>query len=128
MSGPEATVIAGGVERPGSLRDWSRVWPPETVTAVVNVADDTLVHGVPRQPRPGQLHLHPRRRQRHRSRCRASRVSWSAMEVLGRHAAASSVTQGDAAGWFNLGDRDLGTHLYRTSHGRGPDAVPGRRG
>jgi LPPG:FO 2-phospho-L-lactate transferase len=22
---------------------------------------------------------------------------------------------GDASGWFNLGDRDLGTHLYRTS-------------
>ena len=32
--------------------------------------------------------------------------TWQAMETLGRYGGAT---------WFNLGDRDLGTHLYRTA-------------
>lgn len=115
VSGPEATVIAGGVGAARFLAGLVEVLAPETVTAVVNVADDTLVHG---------LHVSP-----DLDSCTYTLAgvndtdrgwglrgeSWSAMEVLARHAAANSVTEGDAAGWFNLGDRDLGTHLYRTS-------------
>ncbi|MEZ5227669.1 MAG: hypothetical protein R2710_13655 [Acidimicrobiales bacterium] len=31
--------------------------------------------------------------------------TWQAMEMVGRYGGVD---------WFNLGDRDLGTHLYRT--------------
>ena len=45
------------------------------------------------------------------------------MEQVRRYAAANDIgahdeVGNDAAGWFALGDRDLGTHLYRTSRRR----------
>ncbi|MCB1270227.1 MAG: 2-phospho-L-lactate transferase [Microthrixaceae bacterium] len=109
------TVIAGGVGAAKFLAGLVEVVDPERVTAVVNVADDTVVHG---------LHVSP-----DLDSCTYTLAAvndtergwglrgetWSAMEVLQRHAAANSVVDSDAAGWFSLGDRDLGTHLYRTS-------------
>ena len=49
--------------------------------------------------------------------------TWHAMEQVRRYAEASGIDShdevgNDAAGWFSLGDRDLGTHLYRTSRRR----------
>jgi LPPG:FO 2-phospho-L-lactate transferase len=38
--------------------------------------------------------------------------SWTAMESLRRYAAHAARPD---IGWFNLGDQDLGTHLYRTA-------------
>ena len=40
------TVICGGVGAARMLAGLVQVVPPETITAVVNVADDTTLHGL----------------------------------------------------------------------------------
>jgi len=100
------TVLAGGVGAARYLRGALEALDPTTVTAVVNVADDVVLHG---------LHVSP-----DLDTCTYTLAgaidpargwglvdeSWQAMTAFGRY--------GDA-NWFSLGDRDLGTHLYRTS-------------
>ena len=58
------------------------------------------------QSRPRHDHLHARRRHQPETGWGLAGESWQAMETLGRYGGAT---------WFNLGDRDLGTHLYRTA-------------
>ena len=41
--------------------------------------------------------------------------SWRAMEALQRYATVRPETSAAAPTWFNLGDRDLATHFYRTA-------------
>ena len=73
----------------------------------MNVGDDVELHG---------LHISPdldtityTRRRRHRSRARLG----PRRRDLARHGRARRATRRRGA-WFNLGDRDLATHLYRT--------------
>jgi len=108
-------VLAGGVGAAKFLAGLVEEVGPERVTAVVNVADDTTVHG---------LHVSPDLDSCTYTLAGANDTergwglrseTWLAMESLGRYAEANDVTDGDAAAWFSLGDRDLGTHLYRTS-------------
>ena len=108
-------VLAGGVGAAKFLVGLCDEVDPATVTAIVNVADDTRVHG---------LHVSPDLDSCTYALAGANDTergwglrgeAWLAMEHLHRYATANGVTTGEAAGWFNLGDRDLGTHLYRTS-------------
>ena len=100
------TVIAGGVGAARYLVGQLRATPPEEVTAIVNVGDDTVLHG---------LHVSPD----------LDTVTYTVAEAINRHtgwgledetwnAMAELRAYGHDA-WFNLGDRDLGTHLFRTS-------------
>lgn len=109
------TVLAGGVGAAKFLAGLLQAVAPSEVTAIVNVADDTEVHG---------LHVSPDLDSCTYTLAGASDTergwglrgeTWLAMEHLRRYATANEVTDGDAAAWFSLGDRDLGTHLYRTS-------------
>jgi LPPG:FO 2-phospho-L-lactate transferase len=109
------TVLAGGIGAAKFLAGLVEAVEPAEVTAVVNVADDTRVHG---------LHVSPDLDSCTYTLAGANDTergwglrgeTWLAMEHLRRYAEANGVTGGDAAGWFSLGDRDLGTHLYRTS-------------
>lgn len=109
------TVLAGGVGAAKFLAGLLEAVDPSEVTAIVNVADDTEVHG---------LHVSPDLDSCTYTLAGANDTergwglrgeTWLAMEHLRRYAEANEVTEGDAAGWFSLGDRDLGTHLYRTS-------------
>lgn len=118
-----ATVLAGGVGAARFLVGLVRALPPADVTAVVNVGDDATFHGLDVSPDLDTI-----------TYTLAGAVdaargwglvgeTWTAMEELRRHAAANGITAhdrvgNDAAGWFSLGDRDLGTHLYRTSRRR----------
>ncbi len=114
-TGPSVTVIAGGVGAAKFLAGLIDIVDPARVTAIVNVADDTEIHG---------LHVCPDLDSCTYTLAAANDTergwglkgeTWAAMETLHRYSAANEVGHGDAAGWFNLGDRDLGTHLYRTS-------------
>jgi LPPG:FO 2-phospho-L-lactate transferase len=99
------TVIAGGVGAARFLSGLVQVRPPEEITAVVNVGDDVELHGLSISPDLDTITytlagaIDPVRG------WGLAAESWQAMETLGRYGGTT---------WFNLGDRDLGTHLYRT--------------
>ncbi|HAB58336.1 MAG: 2-phospho-L-lactate transferase [Acidimicrobiaceae bacterium] len=99
-------VLAGGVGAARYLTGALETFDPTTVTGIVNVADDVVLHG---------LHVSP-----DLDTCTYTLAgaidpdrgwglvdeTWQAMAELGRYGGAN---------WFSLGDRDLGTHLYRTA-------------
>jgi LPPG:FO 2-phospho-L-lactate transferase len=99
-------VLAGGVGAARLLAGMVRTVPPASVTAVVNVADDTVLHGLDISPDLDTVvytvagAIDPERGWGLRDE------SWQAMATLERYGGAT---------WFGLGDRDLGTHLYRTA-------------
>lgn len=120
---PRVTVICGGVGAARFLRGLVQVVDPASITAVVNVADDAVLHGLEISPDLDTITytlagaIDPGRG------WGLVDESWQAMEQLRRYAAANGIdgrdaVGNDAAGWFSLGDRDLGTHLYRTSRRR----------
>ncbi len=83
-----------------------RAVPPAQVTAVVNVADDVELHGLHISPDLDTVTytvagaIDPERG------WGLEGETWNAMAGLARYP--------QARRWFNLGDRDLATHLYRT--------------
>ncbi len=98
-------VLAGGVGAARYLVGALEAFPPRETTAVVNVGDDIVMHGLCISPDLDTC-----------TYTLAGAIdadrgwglvdeSWQAMETLGSYG-------GDR--WFGLGDRDLGTHLYRT--------------
>lgn len=99
------TTIAGGVGAARMLRALSMVVEPAEITAIVNVGDDLVLHGLHISPDIDTVvytlagAIDPDRG------WGLVDESWQAMETLGRYGGAT---------WFGLGDRDLGTHLYRT--------------
>jgi LPPG:FO 2-phospho-L-lactate transferase len=98
-------VLAGGVGAARLLAGLVRAVPPGEVTAIVNVGDDMVLHGLEISPDldtvvytlAGAIDLE--------RGWGLAGETWQAMGTLGRYAGES---------WFALGDRDLGTHLYRT--------------
>jgi LPPG:FO 2-phospho-L-lactate transferase len=83
-----------------------RVRPPAELTAIVNVGDDVELHGLHISPDLDTVTytvagaIDPDRG------WGLAGESWNAMEALGRYPSTNA--------WFNLGDRDLATHLFRT--------------
>ena len=102
---PAVTVVAGGVGAARLLGGLVQVVDPSTIAAVVNTGDDLVLHGLSISPDLDTITytladaVDPERGWGLRGE------TWQAMDALGRY---GGVT------WFNLGDRDLGTHLYRT--------------
>ncbi len=100
------TVLAGGVGAARYLCGAVEAFDPSSVSAVVNVGDDVILHG---------LHVSP-----DLDTCTYALAgvfddergwglineTWQAMTQLDRYGGES---------WFGLGDRDIGTHLYRTA-------------
>ena len=97
------------------LRGVIRLPNSSDVTVIVNTGDDTVMHG---------LHISPDIDTVTYTLAEAidptrgwglANETWVAMENLRRY---SSVIPGSSSAgqtWFNLGDRDLATHLYRTA-------------
>ena len=100
------TVLAGGVGAARYLAGQLQVTPPTDVTAVVNVADDIELHG---------LHISPD----------IDTVIYTLSGAIDRDRgwgladetwnALSELRALGLDAWFNLGDRDIGTHLFRTT-------------
>ncbi len=88
-----------------------QVAPPEQVTAVVNTGDDTVMHGLYVSPDLDTVTYTLAGMINPTTGWGLRDETWAAMEELRRY------SDGRLA-WFNLGDRDLGTHLYRTSRQR----------
>lgn len=101
-------VLAGGVGAARLLAGLIQVHPPADLVAVVNVGDDLVLHGLAISPDLDTItytlagQIDPERG------WGLTGESWQAMETLRRYG------DGQRA-WFGLGDRDLGTHLYRTA-------------
>jgi LPPG:FO 2-phospho-L-lactate transferase len=99
-------ALAGGIGAGKFLRGLARAVPPHDVTAIVNTGDDARMHG---------LHVSPD----------LDSVTYWLGDVFdrergwGRRDETFRATEelrafGAADAWFNLGDLDLATHLFRT--------------
>lgn len=117
------TVLAGGVGAARFLRGLIRVVPPSQVRAIVNVGDDTVLHGLMISPDIDTVTYTLAESVNPETGWGLVGETWQAMAQVRRFAEANGIDAGDAvgndaAGWFALGDLDLGTHLYRTSRRR----------
>jgi LPPG:FO 2-phospho-L-lactate transferase len=98
-------VLCGGVGAARFLRGLLAVVAPSSVTAIVNVADDTELHGLHISPDIDTVTytladaIDPVRGWGLRDE------TWHAMAMFERYGNPS---------WFNLGDKDLATHIVRT--------------
>ncbi len=113
---PSIAVISGGVGAARFLRGLiDAVDDPSTITAVVNTGDDCSLHGLAISPDLDTVvytlagAIDPERG------WGLVDETWRAIESLERYEAVRPDGSAAAARWFNLGDRDLATHFYRTA-------------
>lgn len=99
------TTLAGGVGAARLLRGMVEVVRPGDITAVVNVGDDTDLHGLHISPDLDTVLYTLADEINPDTGWGLAGETWRVMESLQR---LGGVT------WFNLGDQDLATHLYRT--------------
>ena len=99
------TVLAGGVGAARLLRGMVRAVPASDVTAIVNTADDVILHGLHVSPDLDTVTYTLAEAGNPETGWGLADETWQAMDALER--------LGGSA-WFRLGDRDLGTHLHRT--------------
>src|SRR5215218_3670517 len=115
VTGPHVAVVSGGVGAARFLRGLCDVVAPDEIAAIVNTGDDTVLHGLSISPDLDTITytlagaIDPERG------WGLAGETWQAMAALARYAEARPPTSAAAATWFNLGDRDLATHLYRTA-------------
>ncbi len=119
----QVAVLAGGVGAAKFLRGLIAVVPQSQVTAVVNVGDDTVLHGLMVSPDIDTITYTLAEAVNPATGWGLLGETWQAIEQVRRYALSNGISEtdaagNDAAGWFALGDRDLGTHLYRTSRRR----------
>jgi LPPG:FO 2-phospho-L-lactate transferase len=98
-------VVAGGVGAARLLGGLVQVVDPASITAVVNTGDDVELHGLHISPDLDTITYTLAGAVNPDTGWGLVGETWQAMDALGRY---GGVT------WFNLGDRDLGTHLFRT--------------
>jgi LPPG:FO 2-phospho-L-lactate transferase len=82
-----------------------RVVPPASVTAIVNVGDDTVLHGLHISPDLDTITYTLAGMDNRETGWGIVGETWTVMDELARLGGES---------WFRLGDRDLATHLFRT--------------
>ena len=99
------TVLAGGVGAARLLRGMVQAVPAHEVTAIVNTADDLVLHGLSVSPDLDTVTYTLAEAVNPDTGWGLANETWEAMSALQR--------LGGPA-WFQLGDRDLGTHLHRT--------------
>ena len=99
------TVLAGGVGAARFLAGLVQAVDAQSVTAIVNVGDDAVLHGLHISPDIDTVTYTLAGQINPDTGWGLRDETWQAMDTVRRYG-------GDA--WFQLGDRDLGTHLYRT--------------
>ncbi|MGH1505091.1 MAG: 2-phospho-L-lactate transferase [Acidimicrobiales bacterium] len=97
--------MCGGVGAARLLRGFVGRVPADELTAVVNVADDMVLHGLHISPDLDTITYTLADAVSAERGWGLEGETWQAMEQLTRYGGES---------WFNLGDKDLATHLYRT--------------
>jgi len=109
------TVLSGGVGAARFLCGLLGVVAAAEVSAVINTGDDTELHGLNISPDIDTITytlagaIDPVRG------WGLAGETWVSMEALGRYAAVRPPGSTAAPTWFNLGDRDIATHFYRTA-------------
>lgn len=99
------TVLAGGVGAARFLDGLLQVVEPSEVTAIVNTGDDVILHGLHISPDLDTITYTLAGATDAERGWGLAGETWQAMEGLRRYGGVD---------WFNLGDRDLATHMYRT--------------
>jgi LPPG:FO 2-phospho-L-lactate transferase len=82
-----------------------RVVSPSALTAIVNVGDDTVLHGLHISPDLDTITYTLADMDNRQTGWGVAGETWTVMDELDRLGGES---------WFRLGDRDLATHLFRT--------------
>jgi LPPG:FO 2-phospho-L-lactate transferase len=102
----QIVALAGGVGAGKFLRGVDRAYPGELATVVVNTGDDIVIHGLHVSPDLDSVcYWLADLMDRERGWGRAGET-FSAMDAMR--------SSGAIDAWFNLGDRDLATHVLRT--------------
>ena len=113
--GSTVAVLAGGVGAARFLCGLIQIIAPDKITAIVNTADDTELHGLNISPDIDTViytlagAIDPERSWGLRDE------TWTAMNALKKYETVRPSGSHAAPTWFNLGDQDLATHFYRTA-------------
>lgn len=100
-------ALAGGVGAARMLRGLVAA-AREPITAVVNTGDDAVLHGLHISPDLDTVTYTLAGAINPETGWGLAGETWQALAELGAY-------DGGRLAWFGLGDRDLGTHLYRTA-------------
>ena len=98
-------TLCGGVGAARMLSGLVRVVSPREITAIVNVGDDMVLHGLHISPDLDTITYTLAGMDNRETGWGIAGESWTVMEELAELGGQS---------WFRLGDRDLATHLFRT--------------
>jgi LPPG:FO 2-phospho-L-lactate transferase len=98
-------ALAGGVGASKLLLGLSRVMPPADLTIVVNTGDDVEMHGLTICPDLDIVTYTLAGVVNPKTGWGVEGDTFATLEFLGRYGRET---------WFNLGDRDLATHIHRT--------------
>lgn len=106
-SGRQVAVLCGGVGAARFLSGLVQAVEPEDLTAIVNTGDDCVLHGLTVCPDLDTITYTLAGAVNPETGWGLAGETWRAMASLERLGGADRA-------WFRLGDRDLGTHLYRS--------------
>ena len=115
---PAVTVLCGGVGAARFLAGAIQVTAPSSISAIVNTGDDAVINGLAISPDLDTVvytlaeAIDPARG------WGLAGETWNLMDALERYASVRPPSSEAAITWFQLGDRDLATHLYRTARRR----------
>ncbi len=98
-------ALCGGVGAARMLSGLVRVVPGDQITAIVNVGDDMVLHGLSISPDLDTVTYTLAGMDNRETGWGVAGESWAVMDELARLGGED---------WFRLGDRDLATHLFRT--------------
>jgi len=98
-------ALCGGVGAARMLSGLVHVVPPRTLTAIVNVGDDMVLHGLHISPDLDTVTYTLAGLDNRETGWGVAGETWAVMDELARLGGED---------WFRLGDRDLATHLFRT--------------
>ncbi|HUE08088.1 MAG TPA: 2-phospho-L-lactate transferase [Acidimicrobiales bacterium] len=98
-------ALCGGVGAARMLSGLVRVVPGDQITAIVNVGDDMVLHGLSISPDLDTVTYTLAGMDNRETGWGVAGESWAVMGELARLGGED---------WFRLGDRDLATHLFRT--------------
>jgi LPPG:FO 2-phospho-L-lactate transferase len=98
-------ALCGGVGAARMLSGLVRAVAPSDIVAVVNVGDDTLLHGLHISPDLDTVTYTLAGIDNRETGWGVAGETWATMDELARIGGED---------WFRLGDRDLATHLFRT--------------
>jgi LPPG:FO 2-phospho-L-lactate transferase len=101
-------ALAGGVGAARMLQGLVAVIDPADIVAVVNTGDDSRFHGLCVSPDLDTVTYTLAGMINSETGWGLAGETWAAMTELRAYS-------NGRMGWFNLGDHDLGTHLFRTS-------------